>query len=74
MQKKSITDIINEFKVIRDAFPQNEKIWSEIDNLVSELEKHKNSAVDRNIDRVKKVSDILAIFARIIHDYFNGSP
>lgn len=73
MQKKSITEIILEVKLIQKEFNSNSDIVEKLDLIISDLEKNNKFSIDKNIDRSKKVSEILALLAKIIHDYFGGS-
>jgi len=73
VQKKSITEIILEVKLIQKEFNSNSDIVEKLDLIISDLEKNNKFSIDKNIDRSKKVSEILALLAKIIHDYFGGS-
>jgi len=59
--------------LFQKEFNSNSDIVEKLDLIISDLEKNNKFSIDKNIDRSKKVSEILALLAKIIHDYFGGS-
>lgn len=72
MQNKSIKDIVKELRELKKNIQNDPKLQAEIDHIIIELENHDNSTFDKNLDRSKKIGELLAIAMKIIFEFFAG--
>ena len=72
MKSKSINDIISEIKLIQTELQHDSEIVAKLESLISELKKHDKFSLDKNLDRSKKISEILAVLSKILFDFFKS--